>query len=275
MTTALLAVEYLAVSTIAFLALLRWVRRHSRRVELGDIELVVSTIHVAGTAVDLRLPASPTAGPLRSDAHTAAGFARSATGAMLAGAHIAWRTAGELGEKVWRPTITTQATGPHQPSLLAAAERAETERSEDLDRPAAADQGSRGRGSAEQGSRRPAGRPAPLALDHPGQAHRPAAEPEPGPEPEYAGPGAGRWILGPDTELIGWRITRYSPRRAEIRYLVSQPIAPDTPPRLLPIQVQTVWHDGDWRVVAPPAGDWSRAVIDDDLNLFSFFTDPQ
>lgn len=77
-------------------------------------------------------------------------------------------------------------------------------------------------------------------------------------------------VAGYDSRLLGWRIEDYSPRWADVRYLVGQPAAAgDT--RLTAMRVQVSWRHGDWRIVAPPAGDWAKAVADDDPTTFHPF----
>ncbi|KDA40862.1 hypothetical protein BMG523Draft_04326 [Frankia sp. BMG5.23] len=71
----------------------------------------------------LRLPRSAAAGPAHLDGFLASGFARSRIGSVLAAINIAYRTAGTLGESVWRPTIERQVIGDNRTALLAAAQR--------------------------------------------------------------------------------------------------------------------------------------------------------
>jgi hypothetical protein len=57
--------------------------------------------------------------------------------------------------------------------------------------------------------------------------------------------------------LVGFLLDSHTPAAASLRLLVEGP-GPDGTPRLASLLVQLSWVDGDWRLVAPPHGDWSR-----------------
>jgi hypothetical protein len=57
--------------------------------------------------------------------------------------------------------------------------------------------------------------------------------------------------------LVGFLLDSHTPHAASLRLLVEGP-GPDGTPRLASLLVQLSWADGDWRLVAPPLGDWSR-----------------
>jgi hypothetical protein len=147
----------------------------------------------------LRLPVSPTAGPADIGGNLASGFARSPMGAVMAGAHISTRTAGVLGEPVWRPTIERQVVGPYKDALLQNA----------------------------------------LLHGRPGV-------PKPGDR-----------VAGSDSRLLGWQWDSYSDDVAVVRHLMSQLDGART--LYLATRVETRWIDGDWRLVAPVQGSWTKA----------------
>jgi len=73
----------------------------------------------------LRLPRSASAGPHTVTARgaLASGFAHSPQGAIMAAINISDRTAGALGEPIYRPTIEQQVVGDAKAALLATAQR--------------------------------------------------------------------------------------------------------------------------------------------------------
>ncbi|WP_018503436.1 hypothetical protein [Parafrankia discariae] len=82
------------------------------------------------------------------------------------------------------------------------------------------------------------------------------------------GPGGTSWY---QVQIIGWEVERYSSRKATIRYLLTRAVdgggAVTTTMR-----VEVSWVGADWRVVDPPAGDWTRAFSSgDDVSGFSCF----
>jgi hypothetical protein len=65
----------------------------------------------------LRLPVTP-AGPARTTAGRAEGFARTPAGAVLAAVHIGYRVEATLGPSVYRPTIEEQVVGADKERFL-------------------------------------------------------------------------------------------------------------------------------------------------------------
>jgi hypothetical protein len=57
--------------------------------------------------------------------------------------------------------------------------------------------------------------------------------------------------------LVGYVIDSHSPQAASLRMLAEGP-GQDGAPQRVALLVQLSWVDGDWRLVAPPLGDWSR-----------------
>jgi hypothetical protein len=74
-------------------------------------------ISLDGTAV----PASRQDGPSRGPWPLAGGFADDQAGAVLATVNIAVRASGQLGPRIFSPTISRQVTGPGARAMLAAA----------------------------------------------------------------------------------------------------------------------------------------------------------
>jgi hypothetical protein len=56
--------------------------------------------------------------------------------------------------------------------------------------------------------------------------------------------------------LAGFVLDSYHDRAASLRLLIEAP-GPQGAPQLAAVLVQVSWVDGDWRLVAPPRGDWS------------------
>jgi hypothetical protein len=57
--------------------------------------------------------------------------------------------------------------------------------------------------------------------------------------------------------FAGFALDSHSDAAASLRLLIEAP-GPDGAPQLASALVQLSWVDGDWRLVAPPFGDWSR-----------------
>jgi hypothetical protein len=57
--------------------------------------------------------------------------------------------------------------------------------------------------------------------------------------------------------FVGLRLDSYHEQAASLRLLLEAP-GPDGVAQLAAVIVQVSWLDGDWRLVAPPHGDWSR-----------------
>jgi hypothetical protein len=57
--------------------------------------------------------------------------------------------------------------------------------------------------------------------------------------------------------FAGFALDSHSDTAASLRLLIEAP-GPDGLPQLASALVQLSWIDGDWRLVAPPTGDWSR-----------------
>ncbi|GGM88107.1 hypothetical protein GCM10007977_107590 [Dactylosporangium sucinum] len=67
--------------------------------------------------------------------------------------------------------------------------------------------------------------------------------------------------LGPIPATIrGVRIDAYSTRAVSLRVLVETDRADGTPAWAAAV-VQLVWSDGDWRLIAPPKGDWAAVRV--------------
>ncbi|MEV0005859.1 hypothetical protein AB0H28_26740 [Micromonospora sp. NPDC050980] len=138
------------------------------------------------------VPASSSAGPARVSGATAAGYAHTPEGALIAAAQLSTRAGFSAGRDSWEPTITQQ----FEPSA-------------DRDRLLAA--------------LRDAG-------DAPAQ---------PGELSQIAGFSYQSYT--PDTAVIG--LVFRAPAAGTARYHV--------------LSLTLLWHDGDWRMVAPPGGAWT------------------
>jgi hypothetical protein len=148
----------------------------------------------------IELPASPAAGPHRTRGGLARGFTDTPRGALLAAVNIAVRTAADWGPAVFRPTITSQVTGPGAHALLAADLRAYAKTKQT-----------------------PGGPP-----------NQPTAVEE------------------------AYRFESCTKAAATID-LVTSGLAANGNPVLVATRLRVIWRHGDWRLVAPPAGDWARA----------------
>jgi hypothetical protein len=148
----------------------------------------------------IQLPASATAGPRNSRGGLARGFTDTPQGALLAAVNIAVRTAADWGPAIFRPTVTSQVTGPGARSLLAADIR-----------------------SYAQARRTSGGRPS--------QATTAVEE--------------------------AYRFEAYAPAAATIDLVTSGP-GSNGNPVLAVTQLRVIWRHRDWRLVAPPAGDWAK-----------------
>lgn len=148
----------------------------------------------------IQLLTSATAGPRHTRGGLAWGFTDTPRGAPLAAVNIGVRTAAGWGPTIFRPTITTQVTGPYARALLAADIHAHA------------------------------------------QARRtPAAKPGQSTATEEA-----------------YRFRSYSPATATIDLVTSGPGANGNPV-LVVTRLRVIWRHGDWRLVAPPAGNWAKA----------------
>ena len=58
--------------------------------------------------------------------------------------------------------------------------------------------------------------------------------------------------------LAGYRIDGYTPTAATVDVITEGPAA-DASTTMAATRVQVVWVRGDWRVMAPPAGDWTSS----------------
>jgi hypothetical protein len=136
------------------------------------------------------LPYSDTAGPTRVTQATAAGFAHTPIGALLAAAHIATRAGSSAGKSAWQPTVTEQMLpGKDRDALLAG-----------------------------------------LALE----------SPLPGEPGELA-------------QLIGFRYVTYTGDTAIVGLVWRGG------PGVFVVSTMTMqWQNEDWRMVAPPSGNWQN-----------------
>lgn len=62
-----------------------------------------------------------------------------------------------------------------------------------------------------------------------------------------------------DATEAGYRFVAYTPGRATVDIVTAGPGTGGTTV-LAATTIQVVWQDGDWRVVAPPGGDWASAA---------------
>lgn len=164
-----------------------------------------TTPHLTWTSFHgIGLPGSTATGPRHTRNGLASGFTDTAPGALVAAINIGVRTAAQWGPAIFRPTITSQVTGPDAPSLL----RAETTAYNQL-----------------------------RAADHlrPGQ---PA--------------GSSHAVEA------GYRFVSYTAAAATIDIVTAGPGA--TGAVLTATRIEVVWRAGDWRVVAPPGGNWASAA---------------
>lgn len=61
-------------------------------------------------------------------------------------------------------------------------------------------------------------------------------------------------------ELIGYRVESYAGDRAVVRVLTRGPVVPGRP-STYDSRLTLLWINSDWRLMAPPGGDWSRVVV--------------
>ncbi|WP_330186134.1 hypothetical protein KZZ52_41675 [Dactylosporangium sp. AC04546] len=67
--------------------------------------------------------------------------------------------------------------------------------------------------------------------------------------------------LGPiPATILGVRIDAYSTRAVSLRMLIETDRAGGTP-AWVAMLVQLSWSDGDWRMIAPPGGDWAAVEV--------------
>ncbi len=71
--------------------------------------------------------------------------------------------------------------------------------------------------------------------------------------------GPGRYPDQPNVVEQAYRFLRYSPRAATIEVVTSAPSASGSP-ALAMTTLRVLWLHRDWRLVAPPAGDWAKAA---------------
>jgi hypothetical protein len=58
----------------------------------------------------------------------------------------------------------------------------------------------------------------------------------------------------------GFRFLAYAPTAATLD-VVSEGPGTSGAPVLVATRIEVVWHHGDWRVIAPPGGDWANSAI--------------
>ena len=155
----------------------------------------------------VELPVSAQAGPYDTSGGTAAGFAHSPLGALLAAVNIGVRANAQWGPRIFTAVIRGQVTGPDAAALLAGCQ-------------AAYDQ-------AAQSGQITGGQPL-GTVDVTEQAFR--------------------WIT-------------YTPAAAILDLVSAGPGANGATVRAS-VQMDVVWDGGDWKVVAPPGGDWGNSAAE-------------
>ncbi|MBK8075381.1 MAG: hypothetical protein IPK24_07400 [Kineosporiaceae bacterium] len=168
----------------------------------------------------LQLPVSATHGPRCLSGLRAACFSRDEAGAALAAVHVLVRTFAFAGPGVFTPTIAEQVVGPGQAQL--ARETSATYRSY------AAEAGVRGEGPIR------------------GEAGSIAGyRTEPAPSPRT--PSAASVSPSSSDAAVAERVV----------VVLVKGVGEAGAPVFTEYRVGLVWVEGDWRVIAPPWGDWS------------------
>ena len=163
----------------------------------------------------VELPSSVVAGPRETRGGTAAGFARSPLGALLAAVNIGVRANAQWGPAIFAAVIRGQVTGPGAAALLADC------------------QTSYAQASQSEGV----------------TGGQPLGDVEVTEE-------AFRWVI-------------YTPAAAVIDLVSAGPGGQGTTVRAS-TQIQAVWDDGDWKVIAPPGGNWGNSATE--LSSLSGYT---
>jgi hypothetical protein len=153
----------------------------------------------------VELPVSAQAGPRELSGGTAAGFARTPLGALLAAVNIAVRANAQWGPRIFTTVIRGQVTGPDAAALLAGCQ-------------AAYDQ------AAQSG-----------------------------------GVTGGQPLGTVDVSEQAFRWITYTPAAAILDLAVAGPGDGGGTVRAS-VQMEVVWDGGDWKVVAPPGGDWGNSA---------------
>ena len=153
----------------------------------------------------VELPVSAQAGPYDTSGGTAAGFAHSPLGALLAAVNIGVRANAQWGPRIFTAVIRGQVTGPDAAALLSGCQ-------------AAYDQAAQSDGVT-------GGQPLGTAV---------------------VTEQAFRWIT-------------YTPAAAILDLAVAGPGDGGATVRAS-VQMEVVWDGGDWKVVAPPGGDWGNSA---------------
>ncbi len=153
----------------------------------------------------VELPSSVVAGPRDTSGGTAAGFAHSPLGALLAAVNIGVRANAQWGPRIFAAVIRGQVTGPGAAALLANCQAAY--------------------GQASQSDGVTGGQP-----------------------------------LGDvDVAEEAFRWVTYTPAAASIDLVSAGPGGQGTTVRAS-TQIEVVWDGGDWKMIAPPGGDWGNAA---------------
>jgi hypothetical protein len=155
----------------------------------------------------VELPVSAQAGPSGTSGGTAAGFAHTPLGALLAAVNIGVRANAQWGPRIFTAVIRGQVTGPDAAALLASCQ-------------AAYDQAAQSGGVT---GGQPLG-----TVDVTEQAFR--------------------WIT-------------YTSSAAILDLVSAGPGGNGTTVRAS-VQMEVVWDGGDWKVVAPPGGDWGNSAAE-------------
>ena len=153
----------------------------------------------------VELPVSAQAGPRELSGGTAAGFARTPLGALLAVVNIAVRANAQWGPPIFTPVIRGQVTGPDAAALLAGCR-------------AAYDQAARS-----------------------------------------AGVTGGQPLGTVQVTEQAFRWVTWTPAAAIIELVSAGPGPQGTTVRAS-TQIQAVWAGGDWKVIAPPGGNWGNSA---------------
>ena len=153
----------------------------------------------------VELPVSAQAGPRELSGGTAAGFARTPLGALLAAVNIGVRANAQWGPRIFTPVIRGQVTGPDAAALLASCQ---------------------------------------AAYDQAAQA---------------AGVTGGQPLGTVQVTEQAFRWVTYTPAAAIIELVSAGPGPQGTTVRAS-TQIQAVWAGGDWKVIAPPGGNWGNSA---------------
>jgi hypothetical protein len=155
----------------------------------------------------VELPSSVVAGPRDASGGTAAGFARSPLGALLAAVNIGVRANAQWGPRIFAAVIRGQVTGPDAAALLADCQTSYAQAS------------------------------------------------------QSEGVTGGQPLGDVDVTEEAFRWVAYTPAAAVIDLVSAGPGGQGTTVRAS-TQIEVIWYGGDWKVTAPPGGDWGNAATE-------------